>query len=75
MQYPLHPPRWLWFTVVAGLAVFASLMLAASHEPPLSLPELFAAHGDPAASAATPALLDPWPAFDKLCLLCQQPLY
>lgn len=74
MQHPPPPPRWLWFAAVAGLALLASLTIAAGRDPP----SVLAAPAEPVSGATTGAssvtLLDPSPAFDRRCLVCQRPL-
>lgn len=37
---PPPPPRWLWFVAVAGLALLASLTIAAGRDPPVGAPAL-----------------------------------
>lgn len=68
------PPRWLWFAAVAGLALLASLTVAAGRDPPPGSQAL----GEPARSTTADtdrseaALNDTSPTFDHRCLLCRQ---
>lgn len=73
---PPPPPRWFWFIAVAGLALLASLTIAAGRDPLPGTPAL----PEPVRSNSTddrPAasFFDSSPAFDRRCLICQQPLY
>ena len=73
---PPPPPRWFWFAAVAGLALLASLTIAAGHDPPPGsqpLPE--PTRNNRADDRSAAALPDSSPAFDRHCLTCQQPLY
>lgn len=73
---PPPPPRWFWFAAVAGLALLASLTIAAGHDPPpgsQALPE--ATPSTSVDDRLLPAFLSRSPAFDLRCLLCRQPLY
>lgn len=72
---PPPPPRWYWFAAVAGLALLASLMIAAGRDPPGSQAPTEPARGTSADDPSATTLLDSSPAFDRRCLLCQQPLY
>ena len=74
MQHPPPPPRWLWFLAVATLSALASLTIAASHGPPPGLPESPEPVRAIRPGATLAAPLDPSPAFDRRCLICQQPL-
>jgi hypothetical protein len=73
---PPPPPRWFWFAAVAGLALLASLTIAAGRDPPPGSPAL----PDPTRSTSpddhsAASFLVPSPAFDRRCLICQQPLH
>ena len=73
---PPPPPRWFWFAAVAGLALLASLTITTGRDPPpgaQALTEL--ARGSRVDERSSPTLFDSSPAFDRRCLLCQQPLY
>lgn len=73
---PPPPPRWFWFAAVAGLALLASLTIAAGRDPPPGSPALpDATRSTSADERSAPTLFDPSPAFDRHCLICQQPLY
>jgi hypothetical protein len=73
---PPPPPRWFWFAAVAGLALLASLTIAAGRDPPggaQALSEPTRSSSADERSSAT--FFDSSPAFDRRCLICQQPLY
>jgi hypothetical protein len=73
---PPPPPRWLWFAAVAGLALLASLTIAAGRDPTggaQALTDLTRSSSADERSSAT--FFDSSPAFDRHCLICQQPLY
>lgn len=73
---PPTPPRWFWFAAVSGLALLASLTIAAGRDPPggaQALAEPTRSTGS-ADERSSPAFFDSSPAFDGRCLICQQPL-
>lgn len=75
MQHPPPPPRWLWFAAVAGLAIVASLTITAGRDPPPGSAEPADSVSAMPSGASSATWLEPSPAFDRRCLLCQQPLY
>lgn len=73
---PPPPPRWLWFAAVAGLALLASLTIAAGRDPPAGTQALTEpARSNGADDLSSTAPVDSSPAFSPHRLLLQQPLY
>lgn len=73
---PPPAPRWLWFAAVAGLALLASLTIAAGRDPPTgSQASTEPTHSTSTDDHSSATALDSTAAVHHHRLLLQQPLY